>query len=81
MNEAKTWQMLLVHILGPLLGGITAAPVFWLLSKGKKLMNNGSSVSIVGDTNQRGVHLPTETPLYKPGQGDDGHNQLEMVNK
>ena len=28
-HDHKTWKILLVHILGPLLGGIIAAPVFW----------------------------------------------------
>ena len=49
-HDHKTWEILLVHILGPLLGGIIAASVFWLLSKGRKIMKADSKVQIIDST-------------------------------
>ena len=49
-HDHKTWKILLVHILGPLAGGILAGPVFKLIAKGKKLMKIEAKVQIIDST-------------------------------
>ena len=81
-HDHKTWKMLLVHIFGPLLGGIIAAPVFWLLVKGRKIMKADPKVQIIDSTIQNGTHLHTETPIVsKNGTIQDGSNHFELSNK